>query len=64
MQLNEIETGTLAAMLCDYAEIEGTGITPPELELIIKIATNANFPQNSIEHLWRIHAEATALLEA
>lgn len=64
MKIENSDLYLLAMMLCDYAEIEGTGITPPELELIVRIATEANFPQNTVEHLWRIHAKATELLEA
>lgn len=64
MKIENSDLSLLAMMLCDYAEIEGICITPPELELIVRIATEANFPQSSIEHLWRIHAKAVATLEA
>lgn len=64
MKIEKSDLYLLAMMLRDYAETEGTGVTPPELELIVRIATEANLPQNSIEHLWRIHAASVATLEA
>ena len=62
MQLNETETRILAAMVCDYATMESC-LVPDELDIVIKIAVAANFPQDSIEALWRIHAKAVADLE-
>jgi hypothetical protein len=50
-------------MLCDYATIENC-LAPDEVDIVIKIAVRANFPQDSIERLWRIHADAVATLEA
>lgn len=64
MKIENSDLSLLAYILCDYTEIEGTGITPPELELIARIATEANFPQSTIEALWRKHAEAEATLAA
>ena len=63
MKIENYELSLLAVMLCDYAEIEGICITPPELELIINIVREAKLPQNTVEHLWRIHAQAVATLE-
>lgn len=63
MQLTFIELRTLAAMLCDYATIENC-LAPDELDIVIKVAVSANFPQNSIEHLARIRANAIADLDA
>ena len=57
MQLDPLEIRTLAAMVCDYATIENC-LAPYELDIAIKIAIAANFPQDSIEHLRRIHAQA------
>ncbi len=62
MQLNETETRILASMLCDYAQCEMC-LAPDELDIVIKIAVQANFPQDSIEALWRLHAESVANLE-
>ena len=61
MQLDQTETRTLAAMLCDYATIENC-LAPDELDVVIKVAVAANFPQDSIELLWRIHSAAVATL--
>lgn len=63
MELSKTEIRTLAAMLCDYAQAEMC-LAPDELDIVIKIAINANFPQDSIEALWRLHAESLANLEA
>jgi hypothetical protein len=62
MQLDQTETRTLASMLCDYAQME-TCLAPDEVDIVIKVAVQANFPQDTIEALWRIHAESMATLE-
>jgi hypothetical protein len=63
LELTHRDLVTLASMLCDYATIENC-LAPDEVDIIIKIAVQANFPQDSIERLWRIHADAVATLEA
>jgi len=63
MQLDQTEIRTLASMLCDYAQMEMC-LAPDEVDIVIKVAVQANFPQDSIERLWRIHAEAVANLDA
>jgi hypothetical protein len=62
LELTHRDLVTLASMLCDYATIENC-LAPDEVDIIIKIAVQANFPQDSIERLWRIHADAVATLE-
>jgi hypothetical protein len=57
------ETRLLASMLCDYATIENC-LAPDEVDIIIKIAVNAGFPQDTIEALWRVHSASVATLEA
>lgn len=63
LELTHRDLVTLASMLCDYATIENC-LAPDEVDIVIKIAVQANFPQDSIERLWRIHADAVATLEA
>lgn len=62
MKLSIQETRILASMLCDYAQCEMC-LAPHELDIVIKIAVQADFPQDSIEALWRVHAESVANLE-
>jgi hypothetical protein len=62
MKLDIQETRILASILCDYATIENC-LAPHELDLIIKVAINADFPQDTIEALWRVHSQAVADLE-
>lgn len=63
MQLNPETIRTLAVMLCDYAQIEGICLEPHEVDSIIELASAANFPQSTIEELWRIHALAALEME-
>lgn len=63
MQLNPGQIRALASMLCDYATVENC-LEPHELDIIIAIAVEANFPQDTIERVWRVHAQALADLEA
>lgn len=58
MELKEHEVRTLAVMICDYAGIQDVSPTPDEMDIVIKLAVAANFPQDSIERLWRIHEAA------
>ena len=58
MQLKQDEIRDIAVMLCDYANIEGIGLEPHQVYLAIRFAVAANFPQDTIERLWRIHTIA------
>ena len=62
LELTHRDLITLTSMLCDYATMESC-LAPDEVDIVIKIAVQANFPQDSIERLWRIHADAVATLE-
>lgn len=62
MQLNPEQTRIIASILCDYAQIESC-LAPDELDVVINVAREAGFPQNSIEALARMRANAIALLE-
>lgn len=62
MQLNPEQTRIVASILCDYAQIESC-LAPDELDVVIDVAREAGFPQNSIEALARMRANAIALLD-